>query len=237
MHSSMKAASCRRAVSFGLCGPMGGKKLVALAAFASACVVGAAEATLSFTLLGASAGFVGTDPINFDFFDTFDINNPVPGTIVQGYGHRPGALTVSTRTEYVSLVGSVGTFAFEDEVTSPGWSFPTPSIAACRSLIAFTTDTEVLLSFSGLVTASGTGRGFIDLDALPPATSTFASGAVNVEYLVGAGTHYIVMGGALDPAGGFARFAGSMTATPVPAPAATALFAVVGLATRRRRRS
>jgi MYXO-CTERM domain-containing protein len=203
---------------------------------------GQAEAGIHIDLIEAGVGFVGL-PDNFDFFDIYDIANPFVGAFVEGTGYQPNVLTVSTLTTFESnggvYDGDYASFTFDNEVAGPAWSFPTASIAAARSLIGFTADTDVVVTVTGIVTGSADGRGFIDSDPFPPGDIVIApsSDPVTYSFTLAAGTHQIVMGGVIyDLTGGSAGFSGSVTITAVPAPAVTASLALLGLAGRRRRR-
>ena len=202
---------------------------------------GTANAGIHIDLIEAGVGFV-SPPDNFYFFDIYDIANPFAGAFVQGVGNQPFVLTVSTYTLLESnggvYDGDYARFEFENEVAGPAWSFPTPSIAAARSLIGFTSDTEVLVTVEGVVSGSEFGRGFIDSDPFPPGDILIAPSDAPVSYsfLLGPGSHQIVMGGVIyDITGGSAGFAGSVTIVAVPAPAAALAMIVLGMGSRRRR--
>lgn len=204
--------------------------------------IGTAEAGIHVDLIEAGVGFVAP-PDNFDFFDIYDIANPFVGAFVQGIGNQPFVLTVSTYTLFESnggvYDGDYARFEFENSVAGPAWSFPTVSIAAARSLIGFTTDTEVLVTVEGVVSGSEFGRGFIDSDPFPPGDILIApsDSPVSYSFLLGPGSHQIVIGGVIyDATGGSAGFAGSVTIVAVPAPAAALAMLAAGLGARRGRR-
>lgn len=204
--------------------------------------IGTAEAGIHIDLIEAGVGFVAP-PDNFDFFDIYDIANPFVGAFVQGVGYQPYVLEVSTYTLFESnggvYDGDYARFEFENDVAGPAWSFPTFSIAAARSLIGFTTDTEVLVTVEGVVSGSEFGRGFIDSDPFPPGDILIvpSESPVSYSFLLGPGSHQIVMGGVIyDATGGSAGFAGSVTIVAVPAPAAAIAMLALGLGSRRRRR-
>lgn len=203
-----------------------------------------AEAGIHIDLIEARVGFVDLiEPDNFNFFEVFDIPNPFVGAFVQGTGYQPYVLTVSTLTTFESnggvYDGDYAYFTFDNEIAGPAWSHPNPSIAAARSLIGFTADTDVVVTVTGIVTGTADGRGFIDSDPFPPGDIVIAPGSdpVTYSFTLAAGSHQIVMGGVIyDLTGGSAGFSGSVTITAVPAPAVAASLAMLGFAGRRRRR-